>query len=181
MWRRQTYWTADRAPVGVPPVVDRDGSLIGGDLLIERIVRLLSVSWLSLFALPFCLAAAKAQGRAVRLTSVAAECAATLLAETVGADGGLSRFGRTSNLEGETKAVAPVVRFGENGFDCIGNQQRGLAVRTRTLRLIYLAKDASCAPERVREGYPRFGVFEAMRADAAGRAAHVRLYALAEE
>ena len=33
---------------------------------------------------------------------------------------------------------------------------------------VYLAKDASCAPERIREGYPRLGVFEAIRADAAG-------------
>ena len=33
---------------------------------------------------------------------------------------------------------------------------------------VYLAKDARCAPERVREGYPRFGAFEAVRAEAAG-------------
>ncbi len=33
---------------------------------------------------------------------------------------------------------------------------------------VYLAKDARCAPERVREGYPRLGAFEAVRAEAAG-------------
>ena len=33
---------------------------------------------------------------------------------------------------------------------------------------VYLAKDARCAPERMREGYPRLGVFEAVRAEAAG-------------
>ncbi len=33
---------------------------------------------------------------------------------------------------------------------------------------VYLAKDACCAPERVREGYPRLGAFEAVRAEAAG-------------
>ena len=33
---------------------------------------------------------------------------------------------------------------------------------------VYLAKDARCAPERLREGYPRLGAFEAVRAEAAG-------------
>ena len=33
---------------------------------------------------------------------------------------------------------------------------------------VYLAKDARCAPERVREAYPRLGAFEAIRAEAAG-------------
>ena len=47
-----------------PLVVDVDGSLVGGDLLAEGIARLLSVSPLSLFALPFWLAAAMARGRA---------------------------------------------------------------------------------------------------------------------
>ena len=33
---------------------------------------------------------------------------------------------------------------------------------------VYLARDTRCAPERVREGYPRFGAFEAVCAEAAG-------------
>ena len=33
---------------------------------------------------------------------------------------------------------------------------------------VYLAKDARYGPERLREGYPRFGAFEAVRAEAAG-------------
>ena len=33
---------------------------------------------------------------------------------------------------------------------------------------VYLAKDACLAPERVREGYPRLGAFEAVRAESAG-------------
>ena len=33
---------------------------------------------------------------------------------------------------------------------------------------VYLAKDARCTPERVRQGYPRNGAFEAVRAEAAG-------------
>ena len=35
---------------------------------------------------------------------------------------------------------------------------------------VYLAKDARCAPERIREGYPRRGAFAAVRAEAAGAA-----------
>ena len=33
---------------------------------------------------------------------------------------------------------------------------------------VYLAKDARCAPERIREGYPRLDAFKAVRAEAAG-------------
>ncbi len=33
---------------------------------------------------------------------------------------------------------------------------------------VYLAKDACCRPERMREGYPRLGIFEAIRAEASG-------------
>ncbi len=33
---------------------------------------------------------------------------------------------------------------------------------------VYLAKDACCRPERVCEGYPRLGIFEAIRAEASG-------------
>ena len=59
--------TTDEAPVEAPAepplVVDVDGSLIGGDLLIEGIARLLSASPLSLFALPFWLVSAAVRGR----------------------------------------------------------------------------------------------------------------------
>ena len=33
---------------------------------------------------------------------------------------------------------------------------------------VYLAKDACCAPERVRRGYPQWDAFSAVRAAAAG-------------
>ena len=33
---------------------------------------------------------------------------------------------------------------------------------------VYLAKDARCAPERIREGYPRLDAFKAVRAETAG-------------
>ena len=67
MQRERTGRTTDEAPVEPltepPLVVDVDGSLIGGDLLIEGIARLPSVSPLSLFALPFRLAATMIRGR----------------------------------------------------------------------------------------------------------------------
>ena len=56
--------TTDEAPADPPLVVDVDGSLIGGDLLIEGVARLLSVSPLSLFALPSWLVSAAVRGRA---------------------------------------------------------------------------------------------------------------------
>ena len=36
---------------------------------------------------------------------------------------------------------------------------------------VYLAKDARCAPERIREGYPRLGAFETIRGELANGAA----------
>ena len=57
MRRERACRTTDEAPAEPPLVVDVDGSLIGGDLLIEGIAQLPSVSPLSLFALPFRLAA----------------------------------------------------------------------------------------------------------------------------
>lgn len=34
---------------------------------------------------------------------------------------------------------------------------------------VYLAKDARCTAQRVRQGYPRIGAFEAVRAEARPR------------
>ena len=59
----RTCRSTDEAPAEPPLVVDVDGSLIGGDLLIEGIARLLSASPLSLFALPFWLVSAAVRGR----------------------------------------------------------------------------------------------------------------------
>ena len=66
-------------------------------------------------------------------------------------------------LEGYTLALDFPVRSGTaallDGLDEITHRHGGR---------VYLAKDAHCAPERMREGYPRLGVFEAIRAEAAG-------------
>ena len=180
------------APAEPPLVVDVDGSLIGGDLLIEGIARLLSVSPLSLFALPFRLAAAmvrgraglkrriaeavrlppdtlawnpavleeiaaaQAAGRSVWLASASDARAVSPLAETVGAAGCLASDGRT-NLAGEAKAAALVARFGERGFDYIGNERRDLAVWKRARRAIGVGLGAGLARKvRVLDGEARF-------------------------
>ena len=192
MRRERTCRTTDKAPAEAPLVVDVDGSLIGGDLLIEGIARLLSVSPLSLFALPFWLAAlmvrgraalkrriaravplppdtlalnpavleeiaaAQAAGRAVWLASASDERAVAPLAETVGAAGCLASDGRT-NLAGEAKAAALVARFGEGGFDYIGNERRDLAVWKRGRRAIGVGLPAGLARKvRALDGEARF-------------------------
>ncbi len=170
----------DEASTAPPLVVDVDGSLIRGDLLIEGIARLLSVSPLSLFALPFWLvaaavrgraglkrriveavplppdtlalnpavleeiAAAKAAGRSVYLASASDARAVSPLAKTVGAAGCIASDGRT-NLAGDAKAAALVARFGERGFDYIGNERRDLAVWKRSRHSIGVGLSARLA------------------------------------
>ena len=66
-------------------------------------------------------------------------------------------------MEGYTLALDFPVRSGTaallDGLDEITHRHGGR---------VYLAKDAHCAPARLREGYPRLGAFEAVRAEAAG-------------
>ena len=192
MRRERACPTTDEAPAEPPLVVDVDGSLIGGDLLIEGIARLLSVSPLSLFALPFRLAAAmvrgraglkrriaeavplppdtlawnpavleeiaaaQAAGRSVWLASASDARAVSPLAEMVGAAGCLASDGRT-NLAGEAKAAALVARFGERGFDYIGNERRDLAVWKRARRAIGVGLAAGLARKvRALDGEARF-------------------------
>ena len=143
-----------------PLVVDVDGTLVSGDLLVEGAARLLASSPLSLFVLPFRLVAggraalkrsiarvaplppealmlnpavldeiatARAAGREVWLASASDELAVAPLAEAVGATGCIASDGRT-NLAGRAKAAVLVERFGEGGFDYIGNERRDLSV-----------------------------------------------------
>ena len=176
-------------PRAAPPlVVDVDGSLVSGDLLIEGAARLLAVSPLSLFALPFRLArgraalkrwiaeavpappetlalnpavldeiaSAKAAGRAVWLASASDELAVAPLAAAVGAAGCFASDGRT-NLAGRAKAAALVERFGEGGFDYIGNERRDLAVWKRARRAVGVNLSAGLAREvRALDGEARF-------------------------
>ena len=66
-------------------------------------------------------------------------------------------------MEGYTLALDFPLRRGTrallDGLDEITHRHGGR---------VYLAKDARYGPERLREGYPRFGAFEAVRAEAAG-------------
>ena len=70
---------------------------------------------------------AKAGGQAVWLASGADESAVRPLAEHVGASGVLASDGSV-NLVGQAKADRLTDRFGERGFDYIGNERRDLAV-----------------------------------------------------
>ncbi len=70
---------------------------------------------------------AKAGGQAVWLASGADESAVRPLAEYVGASGVLASDGSV-NLVGQAKADRLTDRFGEGGFDYIGNERRDLAV-----------------------------------------------------
>ena len=149
----------------VPLVVDVDGSLVSGDLLVEGVVRMIAREPLKLLALPGWLARgradfkrrvagtvelppetlalnaavqgeiaeAKAQGREVWLASAADATVVGPLAEAVGAAGFFASDGRT-NLAGEAKAARLVGRFGEAGFDYVGNERRDLPVWRRARR-----------------------------------------------
>ena len=178
----------NRDNAGVPLVVDVDGSLVGGDLLIEGIVRFLVASPFSLFAIPFWLirgraslkrqvaravslppatlvlnpavldeiASAKAGGREVWLASASDEMAVAPLVEAAGATGCLASDGCT-NLAGSAKAAALVERFGEGGFDYVGNERRDLAVWKRARHAIGVNLSASLAGQvRALDGKARF-------------------------
>ena len=156
------------SPCASPPlVVDVDGSLVRGDLLVEGVLRLLASAPHILFMLPFTLArgraalkrhvaqavavppdtlvlnpavvgeiaAAKAAGRAVWLASASDELAVAPLAASIGATGCFASDGST-NLAGPAKAAVLVERFGEGGFDYVGDERRDLAVWKHARRVI---------------------------------------------
>lgn len=79
--------------------------------------------------------AAKAAGCEVWLASGSDELVVTPLAQEVGAAGCFASDGR-ANLVGRAKAAVLVRRFGEHGFDYIGNERRDLAVWQRARRAI---------------------------------------------
>ena len=81
------------------------------------------------------IAAARTQGREVWLASGSDERVVAPLAREVGATGCFASDGRT-NLVGRTKAALLVNRFGEHGFDYVGNERRDLAVWKRARRAI---------------------------------------------
>lgn len=151
-----------------PLVVDLDGSLVNGDLLVEGAAQLIARAPRHLFLLPCWLLAsarggaalkrriaqaaplppetlslnpavleeidaAKAGGREVWLATAADELAAAPLVERIGAAGCIASDGRV-NLAGSAKAAVLVERFGQGGFDYIGNERRDLKVWKRSRR-----------------------------------------------
>lgn len=79
--------------------------------------------------------AAKAAGREVWLSSGADAKAVEPLAATLDADGHIASDGCV-NLVGAAKAAALTTRFGEQGFDYIGNARRDLPVWRQARRAI---------------------------------------------
>ena len=78
---------------------------------------------------------ARHAGREVWLASGSDELVVAPLAREVGATGCFASDGRT-NLVGGAKAALLVGRFGEHGFDYVGNERRDLAVWKRARRAI---------------------------------------------
>ena len=78
---------------------------------------------------------ARKAGREVWLASGSDELVVAPLAREVGATGSFASDGRT-NLVGRAKAALLVGRFGEHGFDYVGNERRDLAVWKRGRRAI---------------------------------------------
>ncbi len=87
---------------------------------------------------------ARAAGRDVWLASASDALAVAPLVEAVGATGYLASDGHV-NLAGQAKAEALVARFGEGGFDYVGNERRDLAVWRRARRAIAVAPSAGLA------------------------------------
>ena len=79
--------------------------------------------------------AARRAGREVWLASGSDDMVVSPLAREMGATGCFASDGRT-NLVGQLKADALVGRFGERGFDYVGNERRDLAVWRRARRAI---------------------------------------------
>ena len=78
---------------------------------------------------------ARKAGREVWLASGSDELVVAPLAREVGATGYFASDGRT-NLVGRAKATLLVDRFGEHGFDYVGNERRDMAVWKRGRRAI---------------------------------------------
>ena len=91
---------------------------------------------------------AKRSGRPVWLASGADELAVEPLAKLIGTDGFLASNGRL-NLVGSAKAQALVERFGDGGFDYIGNDRRDLPVWRHARRIASVGASSRLA-RRVR-------------------------------
>jgi 4-hydroxybenzoate polyprenyltransferase/phosphoserine phosphatase len=150
-------------PNGRPLVADLDGTLLRSDILIETAV---SVGWnaqilraliTSKAALKHALAAkadidpavlpyddavvariraAKASGRQVYLASASNERIVAAIAKYLGCFDGWFASNETTNLKGKAKARQLVQRFGERGFDYIGDDAADLAVWSHAANVI---------------------------------------------
>jgi 4-hydroxybenzoate polyprenyltransferase len=146
--------------LGVPLVVDLDGTLLRSDLLVEACFRQVERDPLSLFRLSMALRQGKAHfkdviaqgvdfdpaslpydedvlslirqavrdGRPVYLASASNERFVAAVAEHLGLFTGWFASDALTNMSGRTKALLLVEKFGEKGFDYIGNDRTDLHV-----------------------------------------------------
>ena len=99
---------------------------------------------------------ARRAGREVWLASGSDEMVVAPLTREVGGTGCFASDGRT-NLVGHLKADVLVSRFGERGFDYVGNEQRDLAVWKRARRAIGVNLSARLVREvRALDPHARF-------------------------
>ena len=126
--------------------------LVGGRAALKRrVARAMPLPPATLVLNPAVLdeiAAARTAGREVWLASGSDELVVAPLVESVGAAGCLASDGCT-NLVGRAKADALVEKFGNGGFDYIGNERRDLAVWKQARRAIGVGLSAGLA-QRVR-------------------------------
>ena len=99
------------------------------------------------------MAAAKNAGRRVHLASAADRSLVERLAERVGADREIFASDGHTNLLGRRKAAALVERFGEGGFDYIGNEDADYPVWEKARRAVCACSSARFA-EEVAQRFP---------------------------
>lgn len=89
------------------------------------------------------IAAARTQGRPVYLATASHESYAHAIAAHLGVFDGVLATAASENLAGDRKAAALIERFGERGFDYIGNSGADLAVWRHARRAYAVATPAS--------------------------------------
>ncbi len=177
--------TEARASVGVPLVVDVDGTLLKSDLLYEAALQFIArhpfqtwrlAVWLTsgkarlkaelaarvdpvVESVPVreeivaTMREAQAEGREVWLASASPRPWIERVATHVGHIDGLMATDEKTNLAGSNKAAALVERFGEKGFDYIGDNQVDIAVWRHARRPLLVAHDKGME-RSVRQRFP---------------------------
>ncbi|WP_084580588.1 UbiA family prenyltransferase [Sphingomonas azotifigens] len=108
------------------------------------------------------IAAARSEGRPVYLATASHERYASAIAAHLGVFDGVLATAANDNLAGDRKATALVERFGEAGFDYIGNSSADLAVWSHARRCYAVATSASVS-RRLRRSHDAVEALESPR------------------